>query len=235
MKTNSFSTILIDDEQLALNALSHLLKQNCPEIEIIQTFLNPLDAQKFLKTNHVDMAFIDIRMPGKSGLELVKSLEDSETKYIFSSAYSEYSLEAWQTKALGYILKPIDPTELIETVEKIKNIIRPKTKLEPITIAGTELEINEVIYGESSGSYTIFYKMSNQIVTVTALIKKVMSVLPQEQFFRIRREVFINILFLESYSPKTRIAVLSNGISMTVSVRRAGEFLEFLNTNNYAW
>jgi len=235
MKTNSFSTILIDDEQLALNALSHLLKQNCPEIEIIQTFLNPLDAQKFLKTNHVDMAFIDIRMPGKSGLELVKSLEDSETKYIFSSAYSEYSLEAWQTKALGYILKPIDPTELIETVEKIKNIIRPKTKLEPIIIAGTELEINEVIYGESSGSYTIFYKMSNQIVTVTALIKKVMSVLPQEQFFRIRREVFINILFLESYSPKTRIAVLSNGISMTVSVRRAGEFLEFLNTNNYAW
>jgi len=235
MRTKTFSTILLDDEELALSALNHLINDLCPELKIERVFTDPLKACKYLKNNEVDIAFIDIRMPGKNGLDLVKSLDKFKTKFIFSTAFSEFALEAWQTEALGYLQKPIDPDDLVETVKKVTKIIRPEPDQKFFTVAKTELNIEKLMFGESAGSYTKVIYSNNKSFTFTKNLQKIIDALPCNKVFRVSREAFINAMFLDSYDVKNRIVTLTNAKTFSVSVRRASEFLEFLKTNNYTW
>ena len=235
MKANSFSTILIDDEELALSALNYLIDDYCPELKVDRVFLNPLDAKNYLKSNKVDIAFIDIKMPGENGLDLVQSLEKTKTKYIFSTAYTEYALEAWQTNAVGYLQKPIDPDELIQTVKKVTSIIKPEPEQIFFKFSKIELNIEKIISGKAAGSYTNVYYVNSQSTTVTGNIQKVIDALPCNKIFRINREAFINAMFLKSYDQKNKIISLTNGDTFKVSIRRAGDFINFLKTHNYQW
>ncbi|WP_338351264.1 response regulator [Nonlabens tegetincola] len=122
MKT--YSTILIDDEQNALQNLSNKIQRYCIDLDITHTFQNPKEAIIEINKNPPDLLFLDIQMPGMTGFELLKQVKNLRSQVIFSTAYSEHALEAIKQSAVDYILKPVDKDELINAVQKaIDNIL----------------------------------------------------------------------------------------------------------------
>ena len=117
-----FNVIAVDDEQNALNRFERLISQES-RLSLLSTFTKPADAVEFVKTNHVDIAFLDIEMPGMTGLELAEVLMDSNPyiEIVFVTAYNQYALEAFRAHATGYLLKPLsreDFTAQIDIMEK---------------------------------------------------------------------------------------------------------------------
>jgi two-component system, LytTR family, response regulator LytT len=122
------STLIVDDEQLAREELTFLLK-DYPEVEIIDSASNGLDAIKLIEQLEPDLVFLDVQMPGLDGLGVVAKLEgklDLAPHFVFTTAYDNYAVEAFRLKALDYLLKPIEKERLAETVSRVRRIAEEK-------------------------------------------------------------------------------------------------------------
>src|SRR5687768_13513390 len=109
---NNFSCVIIDDEPNAVSLLASIIKDLYPNLEIKATCNNWKDALNSLRNNHYDIIFLDVSMPGKNGIDLIKLLPSLESEIIFTTAHQEYAIDAFKLFATGYILKPIDEYEL---------------------------------------------------------------------------------------------------------------------------
>lgn len=118
--------IIIDDEQNNIDNLSALLRIHCPQVDLIATALNADDGKAIILRHNPDLIFLDIQMPGKSGFDLLKSLNSSSFEIIFVTAYDQYGIQAIKFSAIDYILKPIDLDELKNAVDKVCNRITIK-------------------------------------------------------------------------------------------------------------
>src|SRR5881275_3440711 len=110
--------IIIDDERLARTELRKLL-QKFPEIEIVDEASNAEEGIQKIENHNPDLVFLDIQMPGKTGFDLLSELDHSP-QVIFTTAYDEYALKAFEVNALDYLLKPVEPRRLADAVEKLK-------------------------------------------------------------------------------------------------------------------
>src|SRR5918993_3808857 len=113
--------IIIDDERLARSELRKLL-QDFPEIEVVDEAANADEGISKIENHNPDLIFLDIQMPGKTGFDLLSEL-DRAPQVIFTTAYDEYALKAFEVNALDYLLKPIEPKRLADAVEKLKKTI----------------------------------------------------------------------------------------------------------------
>ena len=120
--------VIIDDEANAREALQNMLKLVSPEVEICGEAKNVDLGIELINTQKPDLVFLDIQMPGKTGFDLLNSFEKLDFKVIFTTAYQEYALKAFRFSAIDYLLKPIDPDELIEAVNKSKNNVSSTDK-----------------------------------------------------------------------------------------------------------
>src|SRR5919205_1242840 len=111
--------IIIDDERLARTELRKLL-QEFPEIEVIDEAANAEEGIAKIETHNPDLIFLDIQMPGKTGFDMLAEL-DSAPEVIFTTAYDEYALKAFEVNALDYLLKPIEPRRLADAIHKLQN------------------------------------------------------------------------------------------------------------------
>ena len=113
--------IIIDDERLARNELKKLLLQH-PEISIIDEASSVEEGIEKIDLSHPDLIFLDIQMPGKTGFDLLAELEKAP-RVIFTTAYDEFALKAFEVNALDYLLKPIDPQRLADAIQKLQTEI----------------------------------------------------------------------------------------------------------------
>lgn len=117
---NIMRAFLIDDELLAIRRLTRLLKQH-GEIEIAGSATDPQAGVQALTENQVDLLFLDIRMPGMNGFELLERLP-SQPLVIFTTAYSKHALRAFEVNSIGYLLKPIEPRQLDRALKKVRSL-----------------------------------------------------------------------------------------------------------------
>src|SRR4030095_11023360 len=110
--------IIIDDERLARNELKKLL-MDFPEIEVVAESANAGEGIEKIETQNPDLIFLDIQMPGKTGFDLLSEL-DKAPHVIFTTAYDEYALKAFEVNALNYLLKPIEPKRLADAIHKLQ-------------------------------------------------------------------------------------------------------------------
>ncbi len=143
--------IIIDDERLARNELKKLLEQH-PEIEIIDEASNVDEGVEKIDLSHPELIFLDIQMPGKTGFDLLAELERAP-KVIFTTAYDEFALKAFEVNALDYLLKPIDPKRLADAIQKLQAEI----ELERASLSGN-------LRGPLSESDQVFVKDDGQQV-----------------------------------------------------------------------
>ena len=126
--TATITTIVVDDEQLACDELSYLLK-DFPEVEVIATGSNGLDAIELIQKLEPEVVFLDVHMPGLDGLGVVRRLREKGIElphFIFVTAYDQYAVEAFRLEAMDYLLKPLDKGRLAETIERARRAIEDK-------------------------------------------------------------------------------------------------------------
>jgi two-component system LytT family response regulator len=118
--------ILVDDEPDGIRTLKKLLELNCPEVEIVATCSSAADAISKLEEAKPDLIFLDVRMPGGSGIDMLAELSEIDFEVIFVTAHDEYMLQALQFSAVDYLMKPVDEDRLKEAVQRVEERLKGK-------------------------------------------------------------------------------------------------------------
>lgn len=192
--------IVIDDEKLALGLIESYLNK-IPEVTLLQTFQDALEAFSFIKANPVDLVVTDIQMPGLLGTELVKALP-VKPKVIFTTAYRDYAIEGFELDAVDYLVKPIAFNRFSKAIDKVKqqlvlgqNPEEPQFKKDYLTIKADHklyrVKYENILYIEGMREYVSFYTTHKRITALLSL-KSLEDSLPQTQFMRCHRSFIVN-------------------------------------------
>jgi len=189
---SAISCIIIDDEELARKLLETYARK-LDHLNCLGTFENPLEALSFIKSNPVDLIFLDIQMPQLKGTDFAELILNSGIRVIFTTAYSEYALQGFELSALDYLLKPISFKRFVNAVEKF-----PKNKLEVegtlIVKSGYDLHkilLKDIIYIKSDSEYVHYYLENGKKIMALQSLNKLMSSLPN-YFLRVHRSYIVN-------------------------------------------
>src|SRR4029077_16046761 len=118
--TATLTTVVVDDEQLACDELSYMLK-DFPEVEVVATGCNGLEAVELIQKLEPELVFLDVHMPGLDGLGVIRRLRERDIElphFIFVTAYAQFAVEAFRLEAMDYLLKPVEKNRLSETIER---------------------------------------------------------------------------------------------------------------------
>ena len=212
----NYKTVIVDDEQNSVSALTKLLEIYCPDLEIVQTFNDPRLALEFILKESPDLVFLDIQMPFISGIEMVKLLPLDKIKIIFTTAYDQYAIDAIKLSALDYLLKPIDIDDLKKSVNKLRetntkeddilklqNFLdeykKPSKKKLVVQLQSKTLflEINDIIYLEADSNYTSIHMKDGVSHLTSKTIKHFQEKLNYRKFFRPHQYFLINAEYIE--------------------------------------
>jgi two-component system LytT family response regulator len=248
----NYKTIIVDDEKNCVEVLEYLLEQNHPEIVIDETFTSSKAALQYLRTNSVDLVFLDIQMPFLTGIELLGKLEEPSFQVVFTTAFDHYALEAIKLSALDYLLKPVDDDLLAETIEKFKkrqegNVQQQLKQLMSqmqnnanntalpsdgkIAISFQDkisfYRAEEISYCQSSDNYTTVILTNGEKVTASKTIKHFEEMLEPLGFVRTHQSYLVNQSMIKEYSKKDGgYIILNNGVDIPVSRQRKEDILQ---------
>jgi two-component system LytT family response regulator len=237
-------TIIIDDERLARTELKRLLEPY-KEIEVVAEAVNVDDAVEKISQFEPELIFLDIQMPGKSGFDLLEIL-DKVPKVIFTTAYDEYALKAFEYNALDYLLKPIEPKRLEESIRKLiesrNKIIYSQTETKRILTSDDQVfvkdgdkcwfvKLERIRLFESEGNYVRLYFDEHKPLILRTL-NYLDERLDPKTFFRANRKHIINLKWIESIEPWLNsglLVKLKGGQKVEVSRRQSIKFKEMLS------
>ncbi len=225
--------IAVDDEPKALDVLSiHAAK--APEIDLVRTFTNPKDALAFLKDNFVDLIFLDINMPGISGLQFVEQLQ-SKPYIIFTTAYSEYAIDSYNFEAVDYLLKPIEFDRFYKAINKVKKQIQLNSLQQDGLLSKfifvkdgykqIKISIEDILYIQSEGNYLNIVS-NNEKVLVRMTFQSLMEKLPANLFFRVHLSYVVNFSHIQKIEDN-HIFIQDTKIPMGIKYKE--KLLNFLN------
>lgn len=236
-------TIIIDDERLARAELNKMLR-SFPAIEVVDEASNAEEAIEKIASHQPELIFLDIQMPGKTGFEMLTELE-WVPKVIFTTAFDEYALKAFEVNALDYLLKPIDQKRLDAAIKKIATADAKEHKQEE-SYANNEMltensqvfvkdgdrcwfiKLNEVRLFESVGNYAkVFFGLHKPLIlkSLNALEER----LDPKTFFRANRKHIINLHMVEKIEPYFNnglLVELRGGEKIEISRRQTVKFKE---------
>ncbi|MBF0597248.1 LytR/AlgR family response regulator transcription factor [Faecalibacter rhinopitheci] len=200
--------IAVDDEPLALMVIENYCSRN-ENIDLVKTFSNVKDAQKYINQFPIDLLFLDIQISKTNGLEFYKSLE-KKIPAIFTTAFAEYALEGFNVSALDYLLKPIEYDRFEEAVNKAILIIVDKKLAEDkeyLTIRAdyklNKIAYNDILYIEGLDDYVKINLSNNKKITARISMKSILEKLPQNLFKRVHRSYIVNLKYVTSIQNKT--------------------------------
>jgi two-component system LytT family response regulator len=252
LRTNGdkIRALIVDDEHHARENLKFLIEESSPEIEVVGTANGVLAAEKLFHELKPDLIFLDIRMPsGAEGFDLLEKLEGESFQVVFVTAFKDYAIRAFERRALHYVLKPIDETDLRESVERImvsrsnsenlssqenlKNLkeeIEENKEPERITIHHAKgiriIEISDLDYLESSGNCTILHFTNGDQYLDTRTLKVYEALLPGF-FNRTHRSYIVNLKEArEILHGDDQSVVLKSGKSIPVSRERKKDLID---------
>jgi two-component system LytT family response regulator len=230
--------LIVDDERLGRAELRRLLEPH-PEVEIVGEARDAEEALAQIEQLQPDLLFLDIQMPGRSGFELLEQLERVPL-VIFTTAYDEYALKAFEVNALDYLLKPVSPERLDAALARAA-----LRKAKPATTAASAsscifvkdgercwfVTLSDVVLLESEGNYARLYFGGNRPLVLRSL-NYLEERLDPAMFFRASRKHLLNLRFIESIDPWANggfLVRLKGGFEVEMSRRQAQKFKEVMS------
>ena len=226
--------IVIEDEPLALKKLSGYIGK-IDYLNLLSVFNNATDAIGFLKTNTIDLIFLDIRMKGLTGIQFLESL-NSKPKIVITSAYDEYALKGYELDVSDYLLKPFAFDRFVKSVEKIYHeLTESKFEQKPEYIfVKTEYRIEKVdlkniLYIKGMKDYLQICTISKKIMTLQSFRSFILS-LPEKEFIRVHNSYIVSISKINSIE-KNRIKIAGELIPISNSYK--DNFFNLLKEKKY--
>jgi two-component system LytT family response regulator len=243
-------SIVVDDEYFCRNNLKMIIDDFCPEVEVVGMADSADQARSMISEYKPDLVFLDIKMPKEDGFSLLQSLPQRNFSVVFTTAHSEYALQAFKADAVDYIEKPINIDDLRNAVNKVLKyqIANPGTigsapavkekekENDRISLATRDgfmmVKNEEIVHLEASDNYTMIYMTENRKFLSCKNIKVYEESLNADDFFRVHKSHIINIsTHLKGFTRNDgNIAILSNGKQIPVARRKLTDFLHRINT-----
>ena len=230
--------IIIDDEPLAINVIKNHLAA-FPDIELVATYQNSLEAFEATQKKAIDLIFLDIEMPLLNGLDFIKNSQ-TKAKIILTTAYRDYAPESYELEVVDYLLKPISFSRLFKAVNKFKNLVNiPESNTEPIeeTVLNDHIYVNsnkkfikitfdDILYVESIKDYVRIHKEGETIITKDTISNFELK-LPGS-FLRTHRSYIVNTSKVTAFT-KTDVELNQREIPIGASYKQ--KVMELLNKN----
>lgn len=234
--------LIIDDERLARNELKRLVSSH-KHIQIVGEAANADEAIEKINQFHPELIFLDIQMPGKTGFELLEEL-DAVPKVIFTTAYDEYALKAFEFNALDYLLKPIEQVRLDEAIKRVTDRVYEEKTMQVSDILKAEdqvfvkdgdrcwfVKLEEVRLFESEGNYVrVFFQDHKPLILKT--LNYLDDRLDNRTFFRANRKHIVNLKWIDNIEPWLNgglLVRLKGGQKIEVSRRQSIKFKDKLS------
>jgi len=242
------TTIIVDDEPRGLNSLEKLLQINCPEVTTIAGCSSVDRAIEKIKQLQPDLVFLDIAMPVRTGFDLLREVKDISFEVIFVTAHNQFMIEAFHFSAIDYLLKPVEDNLLIDAVQRARKRIGEKTGSKSIeallhnvqqknspanmklcipSLKGFQvIDLDDILYAESSGNYTSFYFTDQRSACTSKPIHEYEELLSDSGFVRIHKSCLVNLLHVKEYIRGEGGSIrISGGRELEVSRRKKDLFL----------
>jgi two-component system LytT family response regulator len=242
--------VIVDDQKKVCATIKSLIKIHYPAAQVIAEAYNAEEAIKVITQEKPDVVLLDIKMPKESGFDLLKKLKPVDFKLIFITAYEEYAVRAFKFAALDYLMKPIDPSELIDALHKAKQQIQLEdlnAKVEhfisnmgdldrepkKIVIRSKEslqiLNVGDIVRCESDDRYTTFFLSNRKSVMASETLKTYDEMLRYSGFFRAHNSHLVNLSHVRSYEKRNGGSLIMSDESVVpVSVRKKDALLKML-------
>ncbi len=238
--------VIIDDEKDARDTLSALIKYACPEVQLIATAGSIADGKVCLAENSPDLIFLDVEMPDGKGFEILENMNPVRAEVIFTTAHSQYALQALKLSAVDYLKKPINIRELLTAVNKaIGNISNKQvnSRLETlltnfrvdkseelrIVIPSTKgfrvALVVEIIRCEADGNYTHLFFKDGSKETASKTLKDFEELLGGGNFMRIHQSHLVNISHIKNYVKGTQSVIMCDNSEVDVARSKKDQFL----------
>ncbi|HRG01798.1 MAG TPA: LytTR family DNA-binding domain-containing protein [Bacteroidia bacterium] len=238
--------IIIDDEKKARQLLQVILSENHPEVTVCDLCEDLASGVRAIKKHQPNLVFLDIEMPGYSGLELLDFFNEDELNFsiVFVTAYNEYAIQAFKLSAIDYILKPINPQFISEAIEKYKKQEYKQLKLiealkqnlsveedKKIAIPSrdsiTYINPKNILFIKADGAYSMFYLSNGQKHMLSRNLKYVEEMLSHFPYIkRCHKSYIVNTKEIKSYNRSKSLLVLAENIDVPVTEDRVSEVLE---------
>jgi two-component system LytT family response regulator len=243
------SALIVDDEAKARRILDTLLKENCPNVRVVDQAEDVPSAVKSILKHKPELVFLDIEMPNYTGFQLFDFFENPEFEVIFTTAYSDYAVQAFQVSAIDYLLKPIEIDQLKRAVSKFDKLDRRKTHLKerlevlkinvgneeqsvkkialPVSDGLLFVSVSELIYLKADGAYTEIFMQDQNKVLVSKNLKEFEGLLTNPLFFKTHRSFIVNLSKVKQLvRGDGGYLLMENGDEVSLSKDRRDEFIK---------
>lgn len=241
-----YKAIIVDDEDKLREVLKIKLNQHCPEIDVVDQAENAEQAYQKIQAIKPDVVFLDISMPGESGLDLLKRFPKLDFEVIFVTGFNNYVLDALRMSAVDYILKPVSTSDLKEAVLKAKSKISERKIITEYDVLRHNMatknatdfkvaipnndsydfvKLEEIIRCEGWQKYTKVYLNDGRVLTSSYNIGTYREMLEKYEFFSCHKSHLINTSHIVKYHKDGNI-ILTDGSNVPVARRRKDEFME---------
>jgi len=245
---NKINCILVDDESSGRIVLSELLAKYCPDVHILGEADNIEDAFRLINEKQPDLVFLDIQMPGGDGFELLKKFDTINFDIIFVTSFDKYAISAIKFSALDYLLKPVDVSDLLKSIEKVRKRKAEKEKpqewvvnlLDNLDDSKTEkkivihhkdrvifLKLSEIVCFEAESNYTHIFTINGERYTPARVLRDFEEYLARHSnFIRVSKKAIVNLDHVTGYSKgEPHILFLKNGKEYEVGRRKKAELI----------
>lgn len=229
---DKYNVIIVDDEYLAQKLLQDYVSKVEP-LQLVATCSNAIDAMNVLKNHQVDIMFLDIQMPDLTGLDLAKSLEHKPA-IIFTTAYSEYAVDAFNLSVVDYLLKPFDFPRFIQAINKVigteqqKMMGLQKPAVDTISESNDfitvkadyklyKINYDDLLFIEGQHEYVTFHTTQRRITALFAL-KDLEEILPKDKFVRVHKSYIVSFKHIQDLD-KSDVTVAGNKVPVGASYR----------------
>ena len=229
---DKYHVIIVDDEFLAQKLLQDYVSK-VESLQLVATCSNAFEAMDALKNHRVDIMLLDIQMPDLTGLELVKSL-DKKPAVIFTTAYSEYAVDAFNLAVADYLLKPFDFPRFFQAINKAIGNVKPSVDQTSQPAADTisrsndfitvkadyklyKINYDDLLYIEGQHEYVTFHTTQRRITALFAL-KELEELLPKDRFVRVHKSYIVSFKHIQDLD-KSDVTVAGNKIPVGASYR----------------
>jgi two-component system LytT family response regulator len=244
--------IVIDDIESIRKKNVEIIKANCPNVAVIGQADSVESGINLIKQIIPDIVFLDVEMPDGTGFDLLQKLKPIHFKVIFITGYEDFAIRAFRFSAIDYLLKPLDPSDLIEAVNKAEeslnkevlelklntlfsNLERPKN-LQKLVLKTAEkiysVNIQDIVNCESDKNYTTFNFINSPKLVVSTTLKDYETLLKPFNFFRCHQSHLINLLYFDHFikSDGGNTIIMKNKSAIPLSTRKKEEFLALIDS-----
>ena len=230
-----YTAVIIEDEAPARVTLKSYLRRYFEDILITAEIDNVKDSVSYLNTNPVDILFLDVQLKDGKGIEILNQINSDQYRIIFTTAYEEYTLEAFKHKSFGYLLKPLDPNDFKEIVGRVTkdletkepDLVNKRIRI-PSSTGYKWIDLKNIIRCESESNYTkIMMAHNNKVYTISKTLKHVETVLiNSDHFFRVHQSHLVNMRYIKTPAIVKNSITMTNGDVIPISRAKKAEFNE---------